>query len=234
MKARLQKETKVHETRLQPLPTKVHEALLELLLKQVNYSFDQKSGTHIFYYSIAPGWVPRGIGEFPDGAYADFQFHAHELVKALSAHKAKSFIASIGEQRRAPKALAKEEPPPSVVQVGLSTSSALHRDVASRAKDCALSLNSFCVELIEREFPRLDQQAFDMPSIEVRKMIVAAKPPAASEKHDWVIRMPRELRARLLIFANEYRVTLPQLCMYLLGEPSAVKSQTARGEIAEH
>ncbi|UVO30159.1 hypothetical protein [Bradyrhizobium arachidis] len=234
MKPRLQKETKGPEARLQPLPTKVHESLLELLLKHVNYSFDPKSGTHIFYYSIAPGLVPRGVGEFPDGAYADFQVHAHEVVRGLSAPKAKSFIGSIGQRGDAPTAVAKEEPPAPVVQVGLSTTASLHGDVTSRAKEHALSLNAFCVDLIGREFPRLNERAFAMPSVEVRKVIVGAKPPAGSEKHDWVVRMPRELRARLLVFANEYRVTLPQLCMCLLGEQSVSQSQTTPDKVAAH
>ncbi|WP_316200607.1 MULTISPECIES: hypothetical protein [unclassified Bradyrhizobium] len=218
MKTRLKNEAKSHEVQVQPtLPSKAHEALLMQVFRAAKHSFDSKSRTHIFFCSLAPGVVPRGVGEYPDGAYADFQRHAAEAVKVLTPAKVKSLSGTFDNVAAASEPVEVEEKREPTPQIALSTSNSLHTHVASAAEQASLSLNKFCVELLEREFPLLNKRSFDMSSADVRKMIMGVKAASGSEKHSWVIRVPRELRARILVFANEYKLSAPQVCVFLLG-----------------
>jgi hypothetical protein len=190
-------------------------ALFELLLKRAKHSFDTKSNTHIFFYLTWPGKAPRGIGDYPDGAFVDYRSHATSFVAGLSDVEVNLLLKRI-ESEHEEGVRIEEARPSEVVQIGLLTSQLLHENLRREAKCKGSSLNELCAETISASFFDFDLSAREMSSSDVREIIARVDDELDHAKSQWVIRVKREMRARLMIFANEYKLSVPQVCSFLL------------------
>jgi len=206
------------------LPTESHGLLLDKLLKIAKHSFDSVSSTHIFFHRLRPGFTPRGIGDCPDEAYSDFRLHALMDVQRLSEREARLLFKKVAIDSEVGQTDASRRLS-SIVQIGLFTTKGFHITIAAEAARRALSVNELCSVHVAEAFPRLNELSMNSATERIRKMIRSAGAQdggstsgVQEDKAQWVIRVPRELRARLLIFANEYDVTVPQICSFLLGE----------------